>query len=325
VQRLAEGETFSFDRVRAVAVVGLNADGLNVQTMETQFFISVGLRLGFSLALEGSAAGVGGVTDDKVELNTDRSKRPSLGTPRRRSFAAEEEAPKEVVEVPREPRWSGFLPSWLKADAAPLAPLPPPPMGYLVFSETNGGCFQLHWSTEHVDGALARFLPKKPVPDFKLSANGGRSELCRDIGGPNVKNFYRGWVSYITLSRKYEASFCFLSNLEKQPVALYFATEGLSVKRLLEGETISVDHVRGVAAVGLNAVGLNVRSMETQFFLSVGGKLGVSVSFVEAAPALESPRLRMVPLSPAERSRSPSPDQKKNSTAMERAEQPMRV
>jgi hypothetical protein len=198
-------------------------------------------------------------------------------------------------------------------------------MGYLVFSETNGGCFQLHWSTEPIDNALACFLPKNPVPGYKLSANGGRSELCRDIGGPNVKDFYRGWVSFIALSRKYEASFSFLSNLEKQPVALYFAAEGLSVNRLAEGETISINRVRAVAAVGLKAVGLNVRSMETQFFLSVGARLGVSLSFVEAAPALESPRLRMVPRSPSERSRSPSPEPRRNSLAMERAEQPMRV
>jgi hypothetical protein len=324
VQRLAEGETITFEGVRAVAAVGLNADGLNVRTMETQLFIQVGLRLGFSLALKGGAAGVGGVADDRVELNTDRSKMPSLAPPRQRSLAAEEEAPAEAVEeAPPQPWWSGIVPSWLKPGSDPVPPPPLLPMGHLVFSNTNGGCFQLQWSTEHVDGALARFLPKIPVPEFKLSANGGRSELCRAIGGPNFQSFCRGWISYITLARKYEASFTFLSNLDKQPVALYFATGGLSVTRLAEGETIPFDGVRAVAVVGLNAVGLNVRTMESQFFCQIGAKLGASASFVEAAPALDSPRLRVVPRTPSER--SPSPDPRRNSTAIERAEERMRV
>ena len=172
---------------------------------------------------------------------------------------------------------------------------------------------------------MASFRPKKPVPDFKLKASGGRTELCRDIGGPNIKNFYRGWVSYIKLARQYEAQFTFVSNLEKQPVALYFATEGLAVKKLELGETMPFDGVRAVAAVGLKAAGLNVRSMETQFFLSVGAKLGASYSFVEAAPQLESPRLRAVSRTPVEGSPTLNPEKRQSIAAIERAESRLRV
>ena len=201
---------------------------------------------------------------------------------------------------------------------------PAPPRGHLVFSEANGGCFELHWSADPVDGALACFLPREPVAEFKLSANGGRSELCRNVGGPNVKAFYNGWVSFVKMARKLEGSFTLLSNLPKQPVALYLAASGLAVTRLAEGGTVSFEGVRAVAVVGAKADGLSVSRMETQLFLSVGAKLGCSAAFVEAEAKQESPRLQAV-------TRPPTIEQAAQAavaagvSAIERAEQTLRV
>ena len=176
---------------------------------------------------------------------------------------------------------------------------PPPPRGYLVFSEANGGCFELHWSAEPVVSALACFSPRKPVAEFKLAANGGRSELCRNVGGPDVKAFYNGWVSFVRVACKHEGSFTFLSNLPKQPVALYLAASGLAVTRLAEDGAVSFEGVRAVAVVGAKSNGLNVSRMETQLFLSVGAKLGSSAAFVEAVAKQESPCLQAVKHEPA--------------------------
>ena len=52
-----------------------------------------------------------------------------------------------------------------------------------------------------MDGALAAFVPAKPPPRFKLTANGGQSELKRGVGergsGSSTKSFYAAWSSFI--------------------------------------------------------------------------------------------------------------------------------
>ena len=38
------------------------------------------------------------------------------------------------------------------------------------------------------------------VPRFKLTTNGGRSELQRGVGGPNRKPFYAAWASFVRMA-----------------------------------------------------------------------------------------------------------------------------
>ena len=87
------------------------------------------------------------------------------------------------------------------------------PACYMVFSEANGGCFFSHWSDVPVEGALARFVPKKEVPRNKFTHNGGRLELCRGVGGPNGKKFYEGWCSFLKMAHGAAGSFTFLANV----------------------------------------------------------------------------------------------------------------
>ena len=90
---------------------------------------------------------------------------------------------------------------------------------FLVFSESNGGCFLTKWSFVSVEGALASFVPSDVVPGHRYTTNGGISELCRNVGGPNVKKFFGGWLSFIRMGMNYEGGFVFLGNVAKLPGA----------------------------------------------------------------------------------------------------------
>ncbi|EOD12872.1 hypothetical protein EMIHUDRAFT_452091 [Emiliania huxleyi CCMP1516] len=161
----------------------------------------------------------------------------------------------------------------------PVPPEPKVPRGYLVFAEQNGGCFELRWS-----GALAAFTPSQPVPTFKLTNNGGRSELCRAVGGPNVKKFYRGWLQYIKLAAQSGARLAIHSNVAKQPVAIYVMLRGDStiVPLKVGGEAVPLGGVFAVAVVGARNDGLRgVRQLEPQVFLSIGDKIGASMPLGE--------------------------------------------
>jgi len=166
----------------------------------------------------------------------------------------------------------------------PVPPEPKVPRGYLVFAEQNGGCFELRWSVDKPEGALAAFTPSQPVPAFKLTNNGGRSELCRAVGGPNVKKFYRGWLQYIKLAAQSGARLAFHSNVAKQPVAIYVMLRGDStiVPLKVGGEAVPLGGVFAVAVVGARNDGLRgVRQLEPQVFLSIGDKIGASMPLGE--------------------------------------------
>ena len=68
---------------------------------------------------------------------------------------------------------------------------------YLDFNPSSGGTLLAVWSETAVEDALAVFVPSTKPPRFKITSNGGRSEIGRGVGGPNKKKYFSGWVSFI--------------------------------------------------------------------------------------------------------------------------------
>lgn len=104
------------------------------------------------------------------------------------------------------------------------------------------------------------------------------------VGGPNVKKFYRGWLQYIKLAAQSGARLAFHSNVAKQPVAIYVMLRGDStiVPLKVGGEAVPLGGVFAVAVVGARNDGLRgVRQLEPQVFLSIGDKIGASMPLGE--------------------------------------------
>jgi len=153
---------------------------------------------------------------------------------------------------------------------------------HLVFSATNSGCFFLQWAEGRiesaVEGALAAFVPRRDVPPHKLS-RGGRQELCRDVGGPNVKKFYQGWVSFIKAADSFDSTMFFLRNLDAKPVAIHYNTESMGVRQLQMGHGLDFEGLRAVAVVPALSDAFDVKIMQTRLFKQAGERIGAAVSF----------------------------------------------
>lgn len=150
---------------------------------------------------------------------------------------------------------------------------------HLVFSEASGGSMLMQWGEPSEGAPLACFEPGVPTPAFKLHERGGRSELCRGVGGPSAKPFYQGWLSFIKIAQRQQGRLTHLSNLPSRPVALYFAT-GTAVRRLDVGTVKDLGAcpaADAVAAVPLAADGLCLTKLDAQLFLSIGDRLGASM------------------------------------------------
>ena len=204
---------------------------------------------------------------------------------------------------------SRLLQCFASAGAGAAAP-PPEPACYLVFSESNMGSLYLHWSDAPIDGALGSFVPKVPAPRFKFTVNGGRFEICREVGGPKIKRFYEGWAYFAKTARAHEGRLTFLSDVPKVPVALYLNDEQSNVVRVRMGAAVSLEGVRAVAVAPALAVGFEALTMEARFFQQVGDRIGASIALdgggdgtaetlqplqktsTDAAPRAVSPRRR---------------------------------
>ena len=141
--------------------------------------------------------------------------------------------------------------------------------------------WQVLWSqadAHEVPEALAAFTARPAsVPAFKLTKNGGYSELCRGVGGPNVKKFFEGWCSFIKMAHVHEAKFTHLSNVPARPMTLYVNDSELEVMKVEMGVPTTFVSIRVVAAVGANASAFDVMRMETRMFQQTGQKLGAAI------------------------------------------------
>ena len=140
------------------------------------------------------------------------------------------------------------------------------------------GSLYLHWSDAPIDGALGSFVPKVPAPRFKFTVNGGRFEICREVGGPKIKRFYEGWAYFAKTARAHEGRLTFLSDVPKVPVALYLNDEQSNVVRVRMGAAVSLEGVRAVAVAPALAVGFEALTMEARFFQQVGDRIGASIA-----------------------------------------------
>ena len=72
-------------------------------------------------------------------------------------------------------------------------------------------------------------MPNEPPPRFKLAAKG--DELKRNVGGPNMKNYYDGWAIFIKLAQSHRGVFTFLANAAQKPVAIHLNDEHLRITK----------------------------------------------------------------------------------------------
>ncbi|QDZ25281.1 hypothetical protein HOP50_16g78290 [Chloropicon primus] len=150
---------------------------------------------------------------------------------------------------------------------------------YLTFTEASGGAFFIHWSETPVEGALAAFLPSKPVPKFKLKTNGGRSELCRGVAGGNKKPFYKGWAAFVREAYKNSSKFTFLSDAAENPVGLYLCKQDTTVYKVDPDVPVELTKDSGFSVVGvipsLNPA-FSIQKMLPSLFTSIGEEHGAA-------------------------------------------------
>ena len=148
---------------------------------------------------------------------------------------------------------------------------------YMTFSESSNGSLFHHWSAMPIQGALASFAPTKPVPKFKVTANGGRTEAMRDVT-KDPRRFHNAMCGFVKLAKTYAAPFTLMKQSEAVKVAIYLSGTALDIARLDAGSTAELADKLVVATVPENAVGFGgVKTMDTALFQQTGQKLGAAL------------------------------------------------
>ena len=121
----------------------------------------------------------------------------------------------------------------------------------------------------------------KSVPKFKFKQNGGRSELCRDFAGPNVKNYYAGLASFMKSGISLDGSFQVLSDEVPQGFDIYiYLKEGDAVKFVEPGQVIRCGDLKAVAVVPKDSEALKgVQSTLLGNFCDTANKVGSALTF----------------------------------------------
>lgn len=137
---------------------------------------------------------------------------------------------------------------------------------YLVFDVASLGTLFSIWSDEPVEGAWAVIKPSKPVPRFKFTQKGGKSEIIRKIR-EDRRRLFQGWAEFIKSAKTYDGTF---ELLEPREVTVTFSHMG-EVFPIGTKEPVEVSKFSAVAVCGKDKDPFqNVKSMSNAQFLDIG-------------------------------------------------------
>ena len=145
----------------------------------------------------------------------------------------------------------------------------------------------MHWSDTPIDGALASFVPAKPVPRFKYTQNAGRTEVARDMN-MKVKRFYQGYAYFLKTAANLGGTFRLRTQLKQLPIAVYLNAAALEVKKVRVGESASFSGVKGIAVLPALSTDLDVGTMETRLFLQTAERVGAGLALDSGVGGIDS-------------------------------------
>uniref|UniRef100_A0A6B2LMX1 Immune mapped protein 2 N-terminal domain-containing protein n=1 Tax=Arcella intermedia TaxID=1963864 RepID=A0A6B2LMX1_9EUKA len=150
---------------------------------------------------------------------------------------------------------------------------------YLVFDAASQGTLSVFWSQTPVEGALAYFKPNKTVPKFKYTQNAGRSELIRQICGPNIKRYYQGWTQFVRLAKDFQGDISILRGEQfDQPISLFFVDKQNNVTKAPEKEFFNTDNKVSVSAVHSACLSFQVKTMNPSLFRETAESQGANLT-----------------------------------------------
>jgi len=166
---------------------------------------------------------------------------------------------------------------------------------YLTCDELNQGTLYTHWSKTKIEGALAYFQPppERKVPEHKFkSGSQGKNQFVKQIRGPMIQNYYKGWTMFAKEAKQWNADFVLLEDEDIQIVcnAGQAVTKLVSAKeQMLEiGDKVmttcfmNLDEADAVVALPHhNMIYDGVQHMDLEKFVNNGGREGSALSFAD--------------------------------------------
>jgi len=155
------------------------------------------------------------------------------------------------------------------------------PVGcYLVFEPSSGGRLLVQYSKgtvpENAVGffAQSQSMDAKPIPKFKFTTNGGKSELIKGIAGgdANRKKYYVGWCLFLKLACQFSADVICFTPTNSQYVKIdVYGIQGTNVVALqgdLERGLTSINDFDAIAVLPKHSTFLQgCKTTQLQTFL----------------------------------------------------------
>ncbi|CDJ69621.1 Chromosome III, complete sequence, related [Eimeria necatrix] len=152
---------------------------------------------------------------------------------------------------------------------------------YLVFDTASNGTLFIVWSVSPVEGAMAFFEPKKPVPDFKYKDKGGKSEIFRNLS-QDKKNYYEGFCQFFKTAAEHKGLCRLLQGLEAAPIKVEVAFLESSSNKVIFLDAAAAVSAAAAAAVACTPKGdssLHVQTLAKDVFVRNARRGGAALIF----------------------------------------------
>ena len=139
------------------------------------------------------------------------------------------------------------------------------------------------WSESAVEDALAWYEPNKAPPKWKVTRNGGKSEIMRDMAGgtgERIKRYYQGWLAFLKDCKNSSGELTRAVSVgDIQDVDLYFINSRGLVNRIERETPTALGDAVAFACVPKDKPCFKGGETQTpDFFINVGNREGASIT-----------------------------------------------
>lgn len=142
-------------------------------------------------------------------------------------------------------------------------------MCYLTYETGDNGVLFTNWSESPIAGAMAAFTAGKPVPQWKITQNGGKKELRRKCGPMFPESFHTGITSFIKMAQTLDGAVTLLAEEKQHNMAVYLHDPSCAFVRMKPTETYTLEKVDAVVSVP-RLFNMACSTMERSLFVATG-------------------------------------------------------
>ncbi|EPR62319.1 hypothetical protein TGPRC2_227030 [Toxoplasma gondii TgCatPRC2] len=150
---------------------------------------------------------------------------------------------------------------------------------YLTFDPSCRGTIVLTWSKKAIPDAFIYFNPRKPVPNFKYTGNGGRMQLSTNVQ-LDPPRYFQGICAFLKTLKQFDGELTVISqNQGPKPITVVLHVAGTNaVVKCERGVAYDLSKVDVVGVIPVDCSEFDCKTLSPVLFREKADRVGAGLT-----------------------------------------------